>query len=99
MPFPRTFSQTSFASFAERPYSSGEAKNERLKNVSDANLYIDIKAATDEEMQAYKNQQNEIKIDGYSFKLYVVKNGVNQEAYNSGSLSAGREGKVIINKF
>ena len=78
--------------------SSGEAKNERLKNVSDANLYIDIKAATDEEMQAYKNQQNEIKIDGYSFKLYVVKNGVNQEAYNSGSLSAGREGKVIINK-
>ena len=78
--------------------SSGIEEEETLNNVSDAYLFIDISAASDDELLAYKNANNEIKIDGYSFKIYIVKNDVRQEAYNSGSLSAGREEKLLINK-
>ena len=78
--------------------SSGEVKNEKLNNVSDAYLHIEINAATQNEIQDYKNQNNQIQLDGYSFKIFVVKNGIMQEAYNSGSLSAGREEKISISK-
>ena len=78
--------------------SSGDDDAITLNNVSDAYLFIDISAASDDELQAYKNNNNEIKIDGYSFKIYVKNNNEIQEAYNSGSLSAGREEKILINK-
>ena len=78
--------------------SSGEVNNNKLKNVSDAYLYIEINSATSSEIEEYKNQNTHIQIDGYSFKIFTVKNGIRQESYNSGSLSAGREEKILINK-
>ena len=78
--------------------SSGEIKNEKLNNVSDAFLFIEINAATENEINSLKNQGTDLVIDGYSFSIFVVKNGTRQEAYNSGSLSAGREEKLLINK-
>ena len=78
--------------------SSGKIEDDKLNNVSDAYLYIDINAAEEEEIQDYKNDGTQIAIDGYSFKIFVYKNGKKQEAYNSGSLSGGREEKIIINK-
>ena len=78
--------------------SSGEIENDKLNNVSDAYLFIEITAATATELEQYKNQKNHITLDGYSFKIYIVKNGIRQEAYNSGSLSAGRQEKILINK-
>ena len=78
--------------------SSGQVKNEKLNNVSDAYLFIEINAATENEINNLKNQGTDLTIDGYSFSIFVVKNGQRQEAYNSGSLSAGREEKLLINK-
>ena len=78
--------------------SSGEIKDDKLKNVSDAYLYIEINAASETNLQEYKNKGTEIAIDGYTFKIFVSKNGSKQEAYNSGSLSGGREQKILINK-
>ena len=78
--------------------STGEAKDERLNNVSDAYLYIELNAASDSDIQNFKNQGTDIKIDGYSFRIFIVKDGKKQEAYNSGSLSGGRQEKLIINK-
>ena len=78
--------------------STGEIKDELLNNVSDAYLYIDINAASDSDIQEYKNNGNEIAIDGYTFKIFVVRDGEKTEAYNSGSLSGGQEQKIIINK-
>ena len=78
--------------------SSGEIEDEKLKNVSDAYLYIEINAASDDKLQEYKNMGNSIAIDGYTFKIFVVRDGSKKEAYNSGSLSGGREEKIIINK-
>ena len=78
--------------------SSGELENDKLNNVSDAYLYIEMNAATDSEIQDYKNQGTDIAIDGYSFTIFVTKDGQKQEAYNSGSLSGGREEKILINK-
>ena len=78
--------------------SSGDVQNEKLNNVSDAYLYIELKAASDAEIQQYKNQGTDIAIDGYSFTIFVTKDGKKQEAYNSGSLSGGRQEKLLINK-
>ena len=78
--------------------SSGDIENDKLNNVSDAYLYIELKAATDAEIQQYKNQGTDIAIDGYSFTIFVTKDGKKQEAYNSGSLSGGRQEKLLINK-
>ena len=78
--------------------SSGEIKDDLLNNVSDAYLYIEMKAATDEEITSYKNQGTDIAIDGYSFRIFIVKDGKKREAYNSGSLSGGRQDKLLINK-
>ena len=78
--------------------SSGEVKNEKLNNVSDAYLFIEVSAASPSNLQSYKNMKNPITLDGYSFKIYVVNNGIRQEAYNSGSLSGGRQEKLLINK-
>ena len=78
--------------------SSGTIKDSNLNNVSDAYLYIEIKAADEDEILSYKNSGTEIALDGYSFSLFVVRNGKKQEAYNSGSLSGGREEKIVINK-
>ena len=78
--------------------SSGDVQNEKLNNVSDAYLYIELKAASDAEIQQYKNQGTDIAIDGYSFTIFVTKDGKKQEVYNSGSLSGGREEKILINK-
>ena len=78
--------------------SSGELENDKLNNVSDAYLYIEMNAATDSEIQDYKNQGTDIAIDGYSFTIFVTKDGQKKEAYNSGSLSGGREEKILINK-
>ena len=78
--------------------SSGDVQNEKLNNVSDAYLYIELKAASDAEIQQYKNQGTDIAIDGYSFTIFVTKDGIKQEAYNSGSLSGGRQEKLLINK-
>ena len=41
---------------------------------------------------------NLLAIDGYSFTIFVTKDGQKQEAYNSGSLSGGRQEKLLINK-
>ena len=84
-----------FAKFSD---SSGKIEDDKLNNVSDAYLYIEMNAATEDELQDYKNDGTHITIDGYSFKIFVYKNGKKQEAYNSGSLSGGREEKIIINK-
>ena len=78
--------------------SSGKIEDDKLNNVSDAYLYIKIKAADEEELQDYKNDGTHITIDGYSFKIFVYNNGKKQETYNSGSLSGGREENIIINK-
>ena len=78
--------------------SSGKAIPEKLNNVSDAYLFIEINAAKENEIEEYKGQDNEIKLDGYSFKIYIVKDDTMQEAYNSGSLSAGREDEILISK-
>ena len=78
--------------------SSGMVKDDLLNNVSDAYLYIEISAATTDEIASYKSQGTQIAIDGYSFKIFVYKGSTRQEAYNSGSLSGGREEKIIINK-
>ena len=78
--------------------SSGDAKDERLNNVSDAYLYIELKAGTDSDIQSLKSQGTDLLIDGYSFRIFIVKDGKKQEAYNSGSLSGGRQEKLIINK-
>ena len=61
-------------------------------------LYIELNAATEDEIASYKGQGTQIAIDGYSFKIFVYKGSEKQEAYNSGSLSGGREEKLIINK-
>ena len=55
--------------------SSGELENDKLNNVSDAYLYIEMNAATDSEIQDYKNQGTDIAIDGYSFTIFVTKDG------------------------
>ena len=78
--------------------SSGTIKDANLNNVSDAYLYIEINAASEDEILSYKNSGTEIALDGYSFSLFVVRDGKKQEAYNSGSLSGGREQKIVINK-
>lgn len=39
-----------------------------------------------------------IAIVGFSFTIFVIKNGKKQEAFNFESLSGGREEKIIINK-
>ena len=78
--------------------SSGEAENDKLNNVSDAYLYVEMSAATEAEIQEYKNQGTDVAIDGYSFTIFVTKDGQKREAYNSGSLSGGREEKILINK-
>ena len=78
--------------------SSGDIEDDKLNNVSDAYLYIELKAASDAEIQQYKNQGTDIAIDGYSFTIFVTKDGIKQEAYNSGSLSGGRQEKLLINK-
>ncbi|MBQ8535228.1 MAG: type II secretion system protein [Bacilli bacterium] len=78
--------------------SSGVVKDDILNNVSDAFLYIEMNAASEDDIQEYKNNGTAIAIDGYSFTIFVTKNGKKQEAYNSGSLSGGREEKIIINK-
>ena len=78
--------------------SSGDVKNEILNNVSDAYLYIEMKAATDDKVEEYKNAGDKIAIDGYSFTIYIHRDGKKYEAYNSGSLSGGNEDKIIINK-
>ena len=78
--------------------SSGEAENDKLNNVSDAYLYVEMSAATEAEIQEYKNQGTDVAIDGYSFTIFVTKDGKKQEAYNSGSLSGGRQEKILINK-
>ena len=78
--------------------SSGEVSNNKLNNVSDAYLHIEINSASDREKEEYNSQNTQIEIDGYSFKIFTVKDGVRQESYNSGSLSAGREEKLVINK-
>ena len=78
--------------------STGEIKDEILNNVSDAYLYIEMSAASETELQNLKNQGTDIYIDGYTFKIFVTKDGQKQEAYNSGSLSGGNESKIIINK-
>ena len=78
--------------------SSGAIKDDLLNNVSDAYLYIEINAATADEITSYKSQGTQIAIDGYSFKIFVYKGTEKQEAYNSGSLSGGKEEKIIINK-
>ena len=78
--------------------STGAATSKELNNVSDAYLFIEVSAASDADLQTYKNMKTPINLDGYSFKIYVVNNGIRKEAYNSGSLSAGREEKLLINK-
>ena len=78
--------------------SSGEIKDEKLNNVSDGYLYIEMNAATEEEIEEYKNQGLDIAIDGYSFTIFEIIGGRKYESYNSGSLSGGREQKIIINK-
>ena len=78
--------------------STGDIKDELLNNVSDAYLYIEMSAATDTEIQNLKNQGTDIYIDGYTFKIFVTKDGQKLEEYNSGSLSGGKESKIIINK-
>ena len=78
--------------------SSGVIKDDLLNNVSDAYLYIEIHSATDDQIAAYKSQGTQIAIDGYTFKIFVYKGTQKVEAYNSGSLSGGREEKLIINK-
>ena len=78
--------------------SSGEIKEVNLNNVSDAYLHIDMKAAKAEEMQDLKNQGTNIAIDGYTFRIFVVKDGKRFEAYNSGSLSAGKKEELKITK-
>ena len=78
--------------------SSGEIKDEKLNNVSDGYLYIEMNAATEEEIEEYKNQGMDIAIDGYSFTIFEIIGGRKHESYNSGSLSGGREQKIVINK-
>ena len=78
--------------------SSGEIKDEKLNNVSDGYLYIEMNAATEEEIEEYKNQGLDIAIDGYSFTIFEIIGGRKHESYNSGSLSGGREQKIVINK-
>ena len=78
--------------------SSGEIKDDLLNNVSDAYLYIEIHSATDDQIAMYKSQGTPVVIDGYTFKIFVYKGTEKVEAYNSGSLSGGREEKLIINK-
>ena len=78
--------------------STGEIKDNILNNVGDAYLYIEINSATTDQIASYKSQGTQIAIDGYSFKIFVYKGTEKQEAYNSGSLSGGREEKLIINK-
>ena len=78
--------------------STGEIKDKNLNNVSDAYLYIELNAASEEEIQEYKDNGTEIVMDGYSFSIFVTKNGQKNEVYNSGSLSGGRKQKIIINK-
>ena len=78
--------------------SSGIIKDDLLNNVSDAYLYIEIKAATADEIASYKSQGTQIVIDGYTFKIFVYKGTQKVEAYNSGSLSGGKEEKIVINK-
>ena len=78
--------------------STGEIKDNILNNVSDAYLYIEINSATTDQIASYKSQGTQVAIDGYSFKIFVYKGTERQEAYNSGSLSGGREEKLIINK-
>ena len=78
--------------------STGKIKDENLNNVSDAYLYIELNAASEEEIQEYKDNGTEIVMDGYSFSIFVTKNGQKNEVYNSGSLSGGRKQKIIINK-
>ena len=78
--------------------SSGEIKDEKLNNVSDGYLYIEMNAATEDEIEEYKNQGIDIAIDGYSFTIFEIIGGRKHEAYNSGSLSGGREQKIVINK-
>ena len=78
--------------------STGLIKDNLLNNVSDAYLYIELNAAASDEIASYKSQGTQIAIDGYSFKIFVYKGTEKQEAYNSGSLSGGKEEKIIINK-
>ena len=78
--------------------SSGEIKDKNLNNVSDAYLYIEINSATADQISMYKSQGTPVVIDGYTFKIFVYKGTQRVEAYNSGSLSGGREEKLIINK-
>ena len=78
--------------------SSGEISDQKLNNVSDAYLYIEMNAATEDEITSYKSQGTQIFIDGYAFKIFTYKGSKKIESYNSGSLSGGREEKIIINK-
>ena len=78
--------------------SSGEIKDKNLNNVSDAYLYIEINSATADQITMYKSQGTPVVIDGYTFKIFVYKGSQRVEAYNSGSLSGGKEEKIIINK-
>ena len=78
--------------------STGETTVDILNNVSDAYLHIEIVAANEADILEYKNQGTDIVIDGYSFKIFTYNEGKKIEVYNSGSLSGGREEKLIINK-
>ena len=53
--------------------STGEIKDKNLNNVSDAYLYIELNAASEEEIQEYKDNGTEILMDGYSFSIFVKK--------------------------
>ena len=57
-----------------------------------------VVAAKEDEIDSYKGQGTQIAIDGYSFKIFVYKGTERQEAYNSGSLSGGKEEKIIIDE-
>ena len=63
--------------------SSGIIKDDLLNNVSDAYLYIEINAATADEITSYKSQGTQVVIDGYTFKIFVYKGSQKVEAYNS----------------
>ena len=78
--------------------STGAIKDDLLNNVSDAYLYIEINSATADQISMYKSQGTPVVIDGYTFKIFVYKGTQRVEAYNSGSLSGGKEEKIIINK-
>ena len=78
--------------------SSGQSLDEKLKNVSDGYLFIEMNAASEEQMNDYNSQNMDLFIEGYTFKIFVYKGSVKNEAYNSGALSGGKQEKIVINK-